>query len=335
MRRMAHIEEEQVFHVHCSIGMAMITGDNLHYDELINQADIACREAKNAGRNRLSLFEYSDDSKEKDTADVGWMNRLRRAVDNNEFELRFQPINRIRTGETTHHEVLIRLRGDDNSIVLPDAFLPSAMRFGLMTEIDFWMIENAAKAHSVYSVPARKLKFSINLSANAFENDDLVEHIEHCFEKYKVEPGDIIFEITESLAVRHPLHVERQIAALRDMGCHLALDDFGTGYSSFSYLQKLQFDYIKIDGTFVEDLLNNPVDQKMIKLIAEIGAEAGMEVVAEYVQDAESMALLDELGVDLAQGYFVGRPTEKPEHKSTPISLDSRRMKAPNFPQTS
>jgi diguanylate cyclase (GGDEF)-like protein len=335
MRRMAHIEEGQVFHVHCSIGMAMITGDNLHYDELINQADIACREAKNAGRNRLSLYEYSDGSKEKDTADVGWMNRLRRAVDNNEFELRFQPINRIHTGETTHHEVLIRLRSEDDSIVLPDVFLPSAMRFGLMTEIDFWMIENAAKAHSVYSVPGHTLKFSINLSANAFENDDLVEHIVECFEKYSVDPTDIIFEITESLAVRHPMHVETQIAALRDMGCHLALDDFGTGYSSFSYLQKLQFDYIKIDGTFVEDLLNNPVDQKMIKLIAEIGAEAGMEVIAEYVQDAESMTLLDELGVDLAQGYFVGRPTKKPEHKSTPISLDSRRMRAPRFPKTS
>jgi diguanylate cyclase (GGDEF)-like protein len=335
MRRMAHIEEEQVFHVHCSIGMAMITGDNLHYDELINQADIACREAKNAGRNRLSVYEHSDESKERDTADVGWMNRLRRAVDNDEFELRFQPINRIHTGETTHHEVLIRLRGDDDKVVLPDAFLPSAMRFGLMTEIDFWMIENAAKAHSVYSVPARTLKFSINLSANAFENDDLVDHIEKCFEKYSVDPGDIIFEITESLAIRHPMHVERQITALRDMGCHLALDDFGTGYSSFSYLQKLQFDYIKIDGTFVEDLLNNPVDQKMIKLIAEIGAEAGMETVAEYVQDAESMALLAELGVDLAQGYFVGRPAKTPEHKSTPISLDSRRMRAPNFPQIS
>jgi diguanylate cyclase (GGDEF)-like protein len=335
MRRMAHIEDDQVFHVHCSIGMAMITGDNLHYDELINQADIACREAKNAGRNRLSIYEYADSGKEKDTADVGWMNRLRRAVDNDEFELRFQPINRIHTGETTHHEVLIRLRGDDNNVVSPDAFLPSAMRFGLMTEIDFWMIENASKAYSVYSVPARSLKFSINLSANAFENDDLVEHIEKCFEKYSVTPGDIIFEITESLAVRHPLHVERQIAALRDMGCRLALDDFGTGYSSFSYLQKLQFDYIKIDGTFVEDLLNNPVDQKMIKLIAEIGAEAGMETIAEYVQDAESMSLLDELGVDLAQGYFVGRPTKKPEHKSTPISLDSRRMRVPKFPQTS
>jgi len=131
------------------------------------------------------------------------------------------------------------------------------------------------------------------------------------------------------------VHVERQIDALRDMGCRLALDDFGTGYSSFSYLQKLQFDYIKIDGTFVEDLMNNPVDQKMIKLIAEIGAEAGMETVAEYVQDAESLALLEELGVDLAQGYFVGRPTKTPMHKSTPISLDSRRMRIPVFPQSS
>jgi EAL domain-containing protein (putative c-di-GMP-specific phosphodiesterase class I) len=231
--------------------------------------------------------------------------------------------------------VLIRLRGDDNNVVSPDAFLPSAMRFGLMTEIDFWMIENAAKAHSVYSVPARSLRFSINLSANAFENDDLVAHIEACFEKYQVDPRDIIFEITESLAIRHPVHVERQIAALRDMGCRLALDDFGTGYSSFSYLQKLQFDYIKIDGTFVEDLMNNPVDQKMIKLIAEIGAEAGMETVAEYVQDAESLALLEELGVDLAQGYFVGRPSKTPTHKSTPISLDSRRMRVPVFPKSS
>lgn len=333
MRRMAHIEDEHVFHVHCSIGMAMISGDNLHFDELINQADVACREAKAAGRNRLSIYERTEKVAKKDSADVGWMNRLRNAVDNDEFELRFQPINRIRTGETTHHEVLLRLRGENNTIVSPDAFLPSAMRFGLMTEIDFWMIENAAKAYSEYAVPARSLRLSINLSANAFENDDLVEHIQGCFEKYNVEAKDIIFEITESLAVRHPMHVERQIAALRDMGCRLALDDFGTGYSSFSYLQKLHFDYIKIDGTFVEDLLNNPVDQKMIKLIAEIGAEAGMETIAEYVQDADSLSLLEELGVDLAQGFFVGKPTRKPEHKSTPISLDSRRLRAPNFPQ--
>jgi diguanylate cyclase (GGDEF)-like protein len=327
MRRMAHIEDEHVFHVHCSIGIAMLTGDNLHYDELINQADIACREAKSAGRNRLALYEHSEDAEKQDLADVGWMNRLRKALDDDLFELRFQPINRIHTGETTHHEVLIRLRTEDGTLVSPDAFLPSAMRFGLMSEIDFWMIHNAAKAYAEHSVPARTLKFSINLSANAFENDDLIQHIEESFNEYNVNPSDIILEITESLAVRHPLHVEKQISALRDMGCQFALDDFGTGYSSFGYLQKLQFDYIKIDGTFVEDLLNNPVDQKMIKLIAEIGAEAGMQTIAEYVQDSESLSLLDELGVDMAQGYFVGRPSEKPGDKSTPISLDSRRSK--------
>ena len=327
MRRMAHIEDEHVFHVHCSIGIAMLTGDNLHYDELINQADIACREAKSAGRNRLALYEHSAEAERQDLADVGWMNRLRTALDDDLFELRFQPINRIHTGETTHHEVLIRLRADDGTLVSPDAFLPSAMRFGLMSEIDFWMIHHAAKAYAEHSVPARTLKFSINLSANAFENDDLIEHIEESFNEFNVDPGDIILEITESLAVRHPLHVEKQISALRQMGCKFALDDFGTGYSSFGYLQKLQFDYIKIDGTFVEDLLNNPVDQKMIKLIAEIGAEAGMQTIAEYVQDADSLTLLDELGVDMAQGFFVGRPSEKPGPKSTPISLDSRRSK--------
>jgi len=326
MRRMAHIEDERVFHVHCSIGIAMLTGDNLHFDELINQADIACREAKSAGRNRLALYEFSEDAEKKDAADVGWMNRLRKALDEDAFELRFQPINTIHTGETTHHEVLIRLRADDGTLVSPDAFLPSAMRFGLMTEIDFWMIEHAAKAHAEHSATIRALNLSINLSANAFENDDLVEHVAESFEKYGVDPSDIILEITESLAVRRPLHVDRQIAALRDLGCHFALDDFGTGYSSFGYLQKLQFDYIKIDGTFVEDLMNNPVDQKMIKLIAEIGHEAGMKTIAEYVQNAESLVLLGELGVDMAQGYFVGRPTETPMSKSTPISLDARRL---------
>ena len=327
MRSMAHVEDERVFHVHCSIGVTMLNGDNLHYDELINQSDIACREAKSAGRNRMHLYEPSEDTQRRNAADVGWMNRLRKAVDNDEFELRFQPINLIGTGETTHHEVLIRLRTDDGTIVSPDAFLPSAVRFGLMSEIDFWMIRHAAKAYAEHSREYGHLKLSINLSANAFENDDLTSYIEKTFDEFGVKPSDIILEITESLAIRRPLHVERQIDTLRELGCQFALDDFGTGYSSFSYLQKLHFDYIKIDGAFVQDLLNNPVDQKMIKLIAEIGREAGMKTIAEYVQNAESLSLLGDLGVDMAQGYFVGRPVKVPKRKSTPISLNLRRAK--------
>ena len=327
MRRMAHVEDEHVFHVHCSIGIAIMDGEHLYFDELINKADMACRDAKMAGRNRAVLFKDSDTEEEQDASGVGWVTQLRNALDGDGFELRFQPINNIHTGETTHHEVLIRLRAEDGQVVLPDAFLTSAIRFGLMSEIDFWMIERAARAYAEHSVPGRTLKLSINVSANAFEGDRLVRHVERCLRKNKVDPRNIILEITESLAVRHTPHVEQQITELRELGCEFALDDFGTGYSSFSYLQQLQFDYIKIDGTFVEDLLNRPVDQKMIKLIAEIGHEAGMKTIAEYVQNAESLVLLEELGVDLAQGYFVGKPTEKPQHKSTPISLDYRRLK--------
>jgi EAL domain-containing protein (putative c-di-GMP-specific phosphodiesterase class I) len=334
MRRMAHIEDERVFHIHCSIGMTMLTGDNLHHDELVNQADIACREAKLAGRNRLHIYEDSMNAEQRGLADVGWMNRLRKAVDNDEFELRFQPINMIDTGETTHHEVLIRLRGEDGKLIQPDAFLPSAVRFGLMTEIDFWMIRHAAEAYADYAKTDKQLKLSINLSANAFENDDLTAYISETFDRYGVPASHVILEITESLAVRRPAHVERQIASLRKFGCQFALDDFGTGYSSLSYLQKLRFDYIKIDGAFVQDLLNNPLDQKMIKLIAEIGREGGMKTIAEYVQNAESLSLLGELGVDMAQGYFVGRPTKQPIVKSTPISLTARRAKLTSLKQT-
>ena len=327
MRRLAHVENEQVFHIHCSIGIALIDGDHLHYDDVINQADIACRDAKQAGRNRHAIYSESGQRDPTETTDVGWVNRLRQALDEDGFELHFQPINHIHTGETTHHEVLIRLPGADGKLVAPDAFLTSAMRFGLMSEIDFWMIDNATLAYANYSTPQRDLKLSVNLSANAFEGDKLVRHIEKAFARHKVDPGHIILEITESLAIRHTAHVEKQIEALREMGCEFALDDFGTGYSSFSHLQQLKFDYIKIDGTFVEDLLNRPVDQKMIKLIAEVGREAGMQTIAEYVQNAESLAILEELGVDLAQGYFVGRPASKPEFRSTPISLGYRRLK--------
>ncbi len=325
MRRLTHVEDDRVFHVHCSIGISIVDGDNLHHDELIQQADLACREAKLAGRNRFRVFEASGTGEERRQADVGWVTSLRNAIDEDRFALRFQPINRVDSGETAHHEVLIRLLGEDGSLVAPDAFLPSAARFGLMSEIDFWVIRHAAIAYEKYATADRNLSLSINLSAHAFENDDLTDYVERTFAEHSVPPERIIFEITESLAIRRPLHVDRQIAALRKLGCQFALDDFGTGYSSFSYLQKLKFDYLKIDGTFVRDLPHQPVDQKMIRLISEVGREAGMRIVAEYVQDAETLTLLASLGVDMAQGYFVGRPTELPVIRSTPIALDSRR----------
>lgn len=324
MRRLAHIENDKIFHVHCSIGIAIINSDKFDHDEIIAQADIACREAKESGRNRLQFYNMSEQEAEKIVADVGWVSKLRDAIDNSKFALRFQPIVQIATGRITHHEVLLRLKGENDKLISPDAFLPAAVRFGLMAEIDTWLVGRAIEVLAEYREDSPDLRFSINLSANAFEMDDLTGFIRAHLEKNDVPASAVIFEITESLAVRHLNYVEQQIASLRRLGCELALDDFGTGYSSFGYLQRLSVDYIKIDGIFVRDLVDNPVDQKMIRLIGEIGQEAGMKTIAEYVQDGPTLALLADLGIDMAQGYFIGRPTAVPTNKSMPIPINFR-----------
>jgi EAL domain-containing protein (putative c-di-GMP-specific phosphodiesterase class I) len=222
--------------------------------------------------------------------------------------------------------VLVRVPGEDGNLVSPDAFISAAIRFGLMSEIDLWVIYNAAKAYAEHVREHPHLKFAINISANAFESEDLPAFVQKAFAEFGVDPTRITFEITESLAILSPERVDQQIARLRELGCELALDDFGTGYNSFSYLQRLDCDYLKIDGSFVVGLPQNAVNQKVIRLIADIAKEAGMKTIAEYVQDAESLALLQELGVDMAQGYFVGRPMETPEFNATPISLGPRRL---------
>ncbi len=324
MRQLSHVEGDNIFHIHCSIGVTMISADKCTSDDLVAQADIACREAKARGRNRMEFYRVSEREAEQMVADVGWMRSLRKAIDNDAFTLRFQPIVQISSGETTHHEVLLRMKADNGKLITPDAFLPAAVRFGLMADIDTWVIENAIKALAEYRHGNPDLQFSINLSANAFEAENLGAFVASQLKKHDVPANCVIFEITESLAVRHLSHVEQQIAVLREMGCGVALDDFGTGYSSFSYIQQLSVDYIKIDGSFIKDLVNKPVDQKMVQLIGEIGREAGMKTIAEYVQSSEALSLLGKLGIDYAQGYYIGRPMKVPTMKSMPIPIATK-----------
>jgi diguanylate cyclase (GGDEF)-like protein len=327
MRQLSHVEGDKIFHIHCSIGVTMISADKSTADDLVAQADIACREAKARGRNRMEFYRVSEGEAEQMVADVGWMRSLRKAIDNDDFVLRYQPIVQISSGETTHHEVLLRMKADNGELITPEAFLPAAVRFGLMAEIDTWMIENAIKALAEYRRSNPDLQFSINLSTNAFEAENLGVFIGSQLKKYDVPANCVIFEITESLAVRHLSHVEQQIGVLRKLGCEVALDDFGTGYSSFSYIQQLSVDYIKIDGSFIKDLVNKPVDQKMVQLIGEIGREAGMKTIAEYVQNAESLSLLGKLGIDYAQGYYIGRPAKVPTMISMPIPIATKHQR--------
>ena len=326
MRRLAHIEENQVIHVHCSIGIAMIGSGKSDTDELMARVDIACRHAKTSGRNRLAFHSVSEREAEQMAADVNWISRLREAIDTESLVLRYQPIVCVATGNTSHHEVLLRMKGDNGKMIGRDAFLPAAVRFGLMAEIDSWLIERAITELARYRVDAPDLRFALNLSANAFEAENLSAFVRAELNRHDVPANAVMFEITESLAARHLHHVERQIASFRELGCEVALDDFGTGYSSFSYLQQLSVDYIKIDGAFIRDLVKNPLDQKMVQMISEIGREAGMKTVAEYVQDYKTFRMLGDLGVDYAQGFYIGRPTATPIRKSMPASCVRRKV---------
>ena len=329
LRRVAHVEDDNVFHVHCSIGIAMIDSDQFDHDDLISHADIACREAKASGRNRLAFHNMTEADVDQIAADVNWVSRLREAIDNNLLMLRYQPIVCIATGETSSHEVLLRMKSNRGGMISPDAFLPAAVRFGLMAEIDTWLIEAAIAELSRYRKDAPDLRFSLNLSANAFEAENLTEFVRSRLTRHAVPPECVTFEITESLAMRHLNHVEKQVAGLRQLGCQVSLDDFGTGYSSFSYLQKLPVDYIKIDGSFIRDLVRNPVDQKMVRMIGEIGRAAGMKTVAEYVQSGSAFTLLGQLGIDFAQGFYIGRPTVTPIRKTMPVPIVPRGRNKP------
>ena len=325
MRQLVHVEDNNSFHVHCSIGATMIRGGIGGHDDLIARADIACREAKSRGRNRLEFYKVSRREAEQMAADVGWMRRLREAVDNDAFVLRYQPIAHVASGEISHHEVLLRMKTENGQLIGPDLFLPAAVRFGLMAEIDAWMIRNVIATLAELHQNDSSLRLAINLSANAFETENLSTYVQAQLDQHKVAATSVLFEITENLAVRHLSHVERQISALREMGCAVALDDFGKGYSSLGHLQQLSVDYIKIDGSFIRNLAKNAVDQKMVRLIGEIGSEAGMKTVAESVQNATSFSLLGELGIDYAQGHYVGKARAPPSTKPVPVPLTSKR----------
>ena len=327
MRRLAHVENNNVFHVHCSIGIAMIFDGKFDHDQIIAQADIACREAKAGGRNRFDVYNMSGQEAEKMVADVGWMSKLREAIDNDRFMLRYQPIVQISTGKVMHHEVLLRLKGNNGKTIAPEAFLPAAERFGLMAEIDTWLVEHAIAAVAKHQKDRPKLRFAFNLSASAFERPDLADFVRATLDKHGVPPTSIIIEIAESLIMRHLSYVDSQIASLRKLGCEIALDDFGAGYSSLSCLQQLPMSYIKIDGSFIKDIVKNSVDQKMVRLIGDIGREAGMRTIAEYVPSGPALSLLGDLGIDFAQGYYIGRPLVKPTTKTMPVTLSPKRRK--------
>ncbi len=311
MRSLKHVDQNRVFHIQCSVGVTSISNGRFSPHEVIAQADMACHAAKHHGRNRIEVYNHASKQSEQMEIDVLWMRNIRRSLETNAFVLNYQPLLHIPSGEISHYEALLRIK-TDRGLIGPSTFLPAAVRFGLMHDIDMWVIEAAIRAAAEYSPEIPNLKLSINLSSFAFEDSDLATRVRNLLQQYAISGDRIVLEITEHLAVRFAANTDKQVNMLRNMGCGFAVDDFGTGYSSFSYLKRLPVDYLKIDGSFVRDIERDRVDQSMVRMVAQVAQAASMRTVAEYVQSANALTLLRKYGIDYAQGSYIGRASPTP-----------------------
>ncbi len=307
------VHEGQSFNLTCSVGVAHVDQARAPtVDEMLAFADLACHKAKTDGRNRVRVYEPEAGEIDELKYDIGWAQKLKTALKTDQFVLFYQPIVQIESGEASHFEVLLRLKGEDG-IHAPGAFLPAATRFGLLNDIDRWVIENAFRSLAWHRRQKPELRFTINMSGSAFAEGGLVEFVRGQFERNKLDPSAVIFEITEQVAVGNFSDASSQIQKLIELGCEFALDDFGTGYSSFTYLKELPMQYVKIDGQFVKNLNRSKVDQAMVRAIGDVARTLGKKTIAEFVENQASLNLLARLGIDYAQGYFVGKPGQKVE----------------------
>jgi diguanylate cyclase (GGDEF)-like protein len=311
MRDMRLVEGEKILSVNCSIGIAMIEPGRHSAEEILAHADMACFEAKSHGRNRMSLYEEGGEGRKEMAMDIGWFQHIKQILEQDRFRLMYQPIADVVHPDKESYEVLLRMPGPNGEIVLPSIFLPVAQRFGLMTDIDRWVIVHALKALADFRASGRDVIFSINLSGQSLEDASILQLIKDHLTLNRLPPNRVIFEITEQSAMRYLDKARLLIQGLVDIGCRFALDDFGTGFSSFSYLKQLPVDFIKIDGSFIKNMAQNSMDETMVLSIIQIARSLGKQTVAEFVPDEKTITMLKASGVDHLQGFYIGAPSEK------------------------
>jgi diguanylate cyclase (GGDEF)-like protein/PAS domain S-box-containing protein len=302
--------EERTFRLGASIGVVPISADNADVASVLSAADSACQAAKEAGRNRVHSFEENDIDLMRRRREMQWAARINNALEEGRFELFRQTILPLQTAETgAHYELLLRMRDEAGKIVAPDQFMTAAERYGITPSIDRWVIENAFRWLVSEADEREKLTMcSINLSGQSLGDDKFLPYVIDQFHRSGLDATKICFEITETAAIASFSQANRFIQALKELGCKFALDDFGTGLSSFGYLKHFPVDYLKIDGSFVKEILHDPIDREMVRSINEIGHLTGKQTIAEFAENQEIINMLQSLGVDYAQGYGVSQP---------------------------
>jgi diguanylate cyclase (GGDEF)-like protein/PAS domain S-box-containing protein len=291
-----------------SIGVALLEDDVVEASQLIADADLAMYEAKRAGRDGVSIYTPERAREARLEARLSWAERLREALENDRFVLYAQPILDLRSDQVTRHEVLLRMPGEGGEALAPDTFLPSAERLGIGPAIDRWVVTHAIRELASWTGRGRSHSIEINLSGSSIGDPELPALIAAEIEAAEIDPGRLIFEVTETATIANMDEAKRFTAAVTELGCKFALDDFGTGFGSFYYLKHLPVDYLKIDGDFVDDLEANEVDRLVVNAIVQMARGMGKKTIAEHVQDAGMLAQVRRCGIDYAQGYHVGLP---------------------------
>jgi diguanylate cyclase (GGDEF)-like protein/PAS domain S-box-containing protein len=302
--------EERTFRLGASIGVVPISADNADVASVLSAADSACQAAKEAGRNRVHSFEENDLDLMRRRREMQWAARINNALEESRFELYRQTILPLQKPETgAHYELLLRMRDETGKIVSPDNFMTAAERYGITPNIDRWVIENAFRWLVSEADEREKLVMcSINLSGQSLGDDKFLPYVIDQFHRSGLDASKICFEITETAAIASFSQANRFIQALKELGCKFALDDFGTGLSSFGYLKHFPVDFLKIDGSFVKEILHDPIDREMVRSINEIGHLTGKQTIAEFAENQEIINMLRSVGVDYAQGYGVSQP---------------------------
>ncbi|PRA58971.1 MULTISPECIES: EAL domain-containing protein [Pseudomonas] len=296
-----------------SVGLVHITQSPATLESLLRAADMACYMAKEKGRNRVQLYHPDDSELSLRFGEMAWVQRLHMALEENRFCLYAQEIASLGHvgGAGGHVEILLRLHDEAGRMILPDSFIPAAERYGLMTSLDRWVVENVFKiiAQCMTRQDPRPMAMcAINLSGNTIGDDEFLIFLRQQFVTYAVPPEMICFEITETSAISNLASAIKFINELKDLGCHFSLDDFCAGMSSFAYLKHLPVDFLKIDGSFVRDMLDDPINRAMVEVINHIGHVMGKRTIAEFVETPQIEQALLEIGVDYAQGYIIQRP---------------------------
>ncbi len=301
--------EDRQFDTGVSIGLVPIHAHSGSMSDILGAADAACYVAKDLGRNRIHCYSPDDTELARHHTELEWVQRIKQCLKENKLCLYYQEIRPLNTeADGSHFEILLRMLDDDGDIVLPASFIPAAERYHLMPDIDRWVISNAFRQVEQYQKQGERLSITINLSGQSLGDQGFCDFVIESIDAHDIDTTRICFEITETAAVSNLTSANEFIHRMRETGCSFSLDDFGSGLSSFSYLKNLQVDYLKIDGSFIRDIIDDPVDHAMVVAINQVGHIMGVRTVAEFVENDIVLERLRMIGIDYVQGYAIGRP---------------------------